>query len=340
METPPAEQPPAQEPASDVTMAGEASQERDLMNPVPPAATRRPQQRPEYFEEFKQIVTRPGSLQNKRGVAGTKVALTTNYIKVALYKTDKIFLYRVDFTPAADIYGSDKGKALRKFAEDPSVGLDNKDYVYDRENLLYCMPSCFAKLGDGKSVENLKIGGQIKPKEGSSDAPVTYEKEVSVRVTRVADMPPNDPRILAQLNTQLNRFMEINLKMARDREAFYDPGAAVKPQNVTNFVIWPGFQTSIGVYDTPAGFSPLLMCIDPKFRIVRTDTALQVMLEARTAAMRLHGANMEAVNAEVSKAIKGSVVTTKKAPNRSSRYPSDQKMNRRLSLYIALSLQI
>lgn len=76
------------------------------------------------------------------------MALTTNYIKVALNKTDKIYLYRVDFTPAADIYGSDKGKALRKFAEDPSVGLDNKDYVYDRENLLYCMPSGFAKLGD------------------------------------------------------------------------------------------------------------------------------------------------------------------------------------------------
>lgn len=301
------------EPVSDVVMAGAASQERDVMNPVPAesGAGRRPRERTEYFDEFKQIVTRPENLQNKRGHTGAKIVLHANYITVKLEKQDKIFLYRVDFTPS-DVYGAQKWKALRKFADDPSVGLDiNKDCVFDRENLLYCMPSGFEKLGNEKIVENCRITGQSRPKEGSGEEGVSFEKEVSVRVSRVADMPPDDPRILAQLNTQLNRFCEINLKMARDREAFYDPGAAVKPQNVSNFVIWPGFQTSIGVYDTPAGFSPLLMCIDPKFRIVRTDTAFQVMLEARTVAQRLHPNNADAMNAEVLKAIKGAVVTTK-----------------------------
>ena len=82
------------------------------------------------------------------GYTGAKIVLHANYITVKLEKQDKIFLYRVDFTPS-DVYGAQKWKALRKFADDPSVGLDiNKDCVFDRENLLYCMPSGFEKLGN------------------------------------------------------------------------------------------------------------------------------------------------------------------------------------------------
>ena len=142
-----------------------------------------PQKRRAYFDFFKQLVTRPENMQNKRGelllfslthrkkkilsilpsvfshcgiyctsfatgVTGTNISLQTNYITVNVDNHDKLFLSRVDFTPSY-IYGTRKWKALRKFTEDPCVGLDiNKDCVFDGENLLYCKPSGFKKLGD------------------------------------------------------------------------------------------------------------------------------------------------------------------------------------------------
>ena len=77
----------------------------------------------------------------------------------------------------------------------------------------YCH-SDFLFATQEKIVENCRITGQSRPKEGSGEEGVSFEKEVSVRVSRVADMPPDDPRILAQLNTQLNRYGQFDaLKM-------------------------------------------------------------------------------------------------------------------------------
>ena len=68
-----------------------------------------------------------------------------------------------------------------------------------------CFINCLLATQE-KVVENCRITRQPRPKEDSVDEAVSFEEVVTVRVSRVADIPPDDPRILAQLNTHLHRY--------------------------------------------------------------------------------------------------------------------------------------
>lgn len=268
--------------------------ERDEMNPVPAAGSfgAAKARKKAFIDKFKMQRTRPENMEVKCGTFGQQIQLVTNYIRVEV-DTSKpelknVHQYRVDFTPGSVNVGQ-KFRLIRLFAD--VAGLHKNDFIFDRSNILYCGP----KGGE-------KIGQEI-----THD--VSFEgMEVKIRVFRVATLSPEEPQVLVQMNTQLNRFQEVDLELKRDRDAFFDHTKAVFIQK-GNFEIWPGFETSIGVYDTPIKDQPLLMSIDPKFRIVRKETALQFMGTILGAGSKA-GKPMTVIEAEVLKAIKGSVVET------------------------------
>ncbi|GAU99725.1 hypothetical protein RvY_10682-2 [Ramazzottius varieornatus] len=268
--------------------------ERDEMNPVPPAGSfgAAKARKTVYIDRFKMQRTRPENMEVKCGTAGRPIKLITNYVRVEVNTTKPevkdVLQYRVDFTPGTVNTGQ-KFRLMRLFAD--KVGLHRNDYIFDRSNILYCGAPGGAKIGT-EFIHEVSFEGM----------------EVTIRVVRVATLSHEEPQVLVQMNTQLNRFQEMDLEMKRDRDAFFDPTKAVFIRQ-GNFEIWPGFETSIGVYDTPLKDQPLLMSIDPKFRIVRKETALQFMTVVLQGGQRA-GKTMELIEAEVFKAMKGSVVET------------------------------
>lgn len=274
----------ASRPASDVKMDEAKEATREEKNPVPPERERRAF---DPTEKYKLPVTRREGF-SKQGTSGAVNQLMTNFIRVSRKSDDIIVQYRVDFDPA-NVTVPQRFRLIRQWAV--AQGLAQSDFTFDRSNIIYTGPKGFSILKEAVTW--------LAELDG---APVT------VKVYKVASLDSRNEaeflQVLVHLNTQLNRFMEHELEMVRIMDTCFDPKKKIDVRGQP-IEIWPGFETAIGRYDTP----DLLMAIDQRFRIIRKQTAMEVIKDAYSSS-KGRGRPDPECQSEGLKAIKGQVVET------------------------------
>ncbi|XP_055349557.1 piwi-like protein 1 [Paramacrobiotus metropolitanus] len=191
---------------------------------------------------------------NKQGNGWYSVELYCNCIDVTLGA--KGVIYQVDFDPQPG-NRSQRFGIMHRWADKKQM-VENS-YIFDGGSVLYVGPSAAELIT-----------------EECEDAVEFNQQDMKVRMRRTANLDAQNPQVLVILNSQLNRFQEHDLKMVRIQDNCYDPAGKLEPEGYQKRLeIWPGFETSIGIFEQ----NRVLMSVDQRFRIIR-QSARDAMLEA------------------------------------------------------------
>jgi len=159
--------------------------------------------------------------------------------------------YRVDFKPDTD------NMFLKKRLVN-SLESQFGTFVFDG-TLLYT----FHSLAGGDDPRVMRV--VVDPESN---------QQYTIVMKLVGEVHTDQTRYLLVLNIILRKCMD-TLKLAKVGREFYDPQGEIKLQQ-WKLALWPGYTTSIRQHDTK-----ILLNCDTKFKIIREDTALHIMKDAR-----------------------------------------------------------
>ncbi|EDS45907.1 piwi [Culex quinquefasciatus] len=195
-----------------------------------------------YLPEI--VITRkPGDAQSKQGKLGTPVILQTNYFKVIRQGDERLYLYRVDFTPPVE---TRKAQNSIMFTLKPQIG----GYLFDGTQLF-----TRNKLCDEEIQYNTKYNAT--------------NDDYTVKLRRVGVVEGTNEAAF-QVYNLMNRKAMGGLKLQLIGRNFFDPDAKV---NLAQYKIdlYPGYITSIRQHETD-----VLMCAELTHKVMRTDTCFDL----------------------------------------------------------------
>lgn len=189
------------------------------------------------------IHTKPSNLQSKRGTCGKTVSLSSNYFKLLKTPEWSIYQYRVDFSPNLE-----NEKIRRRLIHDLKPNFDG--FLFDG-TVLYLT----------KVLPNEVNQFMMKDRE---------ENPIQVTIKFVGTVSMNTSMSLQVLNIILRRSME-GLKLQLVGRNLFDAVAKIDIRNF-NLQLWPGYITSIRQHERD-----LLMCAELSFKVMRTETVLEIL---------------------------------------------------------------
>jgi len=217
--------------------------------------------------------TRPASQNKKQGAGGVNIDLLTNYFSLVQKPDWSLYQYAVTFKP--DLEDTRVKKAL----------------LYQHEETLGKFMTDGMRLNTGKKLTaddaTVQLTSTLR-ENGSS---------VSIVIKYVGEIRPSDYAYVQFFNLVLRNAME-KLQLELIRRDYYDPKAAVDFKNY-RLELWPGYVTSIRQHE-----QKVMLCCELGNKILRTDTVLDQMAEARK-----RGSSTFKVSAE--KLLLGAIVMTR-----------------------------
>ncbi|KAF6212110.1 hypothetical protein GE061_012630 [Apolygus lucorum] len=195
-----------------------------------------------------ELVTRPATVSCKQGKTGQSIMVQANYFSFKSYTDITLYQYRVDFQP------DEERTIVRKAFLKP-----HKDelgpYLFDG-TVLYTVTQI---LPDPKEFVTKRT---------------TNDETVRIIIKKTTDCVMGDHHYLQVLNIIVRKAISaLNLQLVgRD---YYDPlGKVVLKDH--NMEVWPGYVTSIRQHE-----SEILMNVDVSSKVMRNDTALGLLQEAK-----------------------------------------------------------
>uniref|UniRef100_A0A1Q3F3E7 Putative translation initiation factor 2c eif-2c n=1 Tax=Culex tarsalis TaxID=7177 RepID=A0A1Q3F3E7_CULTA len=186
------------------------------------------------------VVTRkPGDMLSKHGSSGTPILLQANYFRVIRHEDERLFLYRVDFTPAVE---TRRAQNSIMYNLKPQIG----GYLFDGTQLFTRNKLC-----------DEEIQYETKYKANNEDYTIKLRRVGVVEGTNEAAF---------QVYNLMNRKAMGGLRLQLIGRNFFDPDAKV---NLSQYKIdlYPGYITSIRQHE-----QDVLMCAELTHKVMRTDT--------------------------------------------------------------------
>ncbi|XP_049818094.1 piwi-like protein Siwi isoform X2 [Aethina tumida] len=194
------------------------------------------------------IRTKPDNFE-KKGTSGVPLKLHANYFEMLSTGKWCLTQYRVDFNPEVD-NTKERRSLLYTALKDTVVG-----YIFD--GTVMSTPQVIHPDPLEKFVEN---------KDGE-------KKMVTIR--RVAEVSWGDYSYIQVFNIIIRK-CSAYLKLEMVGRDFFDPHEKTQ-LNDHNIEIWPGYRTSIRQHE-----QQILLNTELAFKVIRTDTVLQVMMEYKS----------------------------------------------------------
>lgn len=185
------------------------------------------------------VCTRADASVSKQGCTGTAIMLQTNYFRVERKDDNRIFQYRVDFTPTVE---SSKQMSGLIFNLKPLIG----GYLFDGTQLFSRNKLCSDE------------------KDFTTKDRVT-EEEYSIKLRRVGVLDGTNEMAFVIFNL-INRKAMGGLKLQLIGRSFFDPEAKISVRQY-GMELYPGYVTSIRQHE-----QDVLMCAELTHRVMRTDT--------------------------------------------------------------------
>lgn len=224
--------------ASAVAPPNEQLQQMNIQQPAASAGVR---------ERGTQVVLRPANAPpDLKGTTGNRVSMLTNFFEIRTFNKQPLYQYHVDFNPgvAAD------SLSLRKALVHKIQCIKDK---HEFDGTILYSPMKLPKDENEFTVQK-RDGDTVK---------------ITIKITR--EVPPGDDQFMQLVNIIFNRIADKHMGLERIRRDYFDPSKPVKiPQHRVE--LWPGFEFSIRKYD-----HGVLLGVDVKHKILRTDSALNVM---------------------------------------------------------------
>ncbi|XP_076360662.1 piwi-like protein 1 [Tachypleus tridentatus] len=215
------------------------------------------------------------SLKDHKGEAGKPLDLEVNYLRLKAIPGMGVFEYHVSFNPSVD----SKNIRFRLLNQADIEEVIGKTKTFDGAKLY--LPH---KLQDPMTALSTKL-----PTDGSA---------VTLYFKFIGQVKPED---CIHLFNVLFRKIMLTLKMTQVGRNYFDPkGGIAIPQH--KLEVWPGYVTSIQMYE-----GGLLLNCDASFRILRTVTAIDVLMDIVKMARR----NEQDFRELAVKQLIGSVVLTR-----------------------------
>ncbi|KAI4463539.1 eukaryotic translation initiation factor 2c [Holotrichia oblita] len=206
-----------------------------------------------------------------KGTSGSTIHVTANYIRLSIEKNKGVFEYDIRFTPDID------AKALRYKILNSQMEQMGGVRIFDGGSVLY-LP---IQLPEVKTVFKCKHPLQ----ETDVEMSITFKK--AKRLGECVHL----------FNVLFKRVMH-TLEYSRVGKNYFDgSNATLVPQH--RLEVLPGYAIAVDEYE-----GGLMLCLDAQHRVLRTDTALQLMND-------IIRRTPERFKDEASKQLIGSIVLTK-----------------------------
>lgn len=189
---------------------------------------------------------KPRSETDSEKPSGTAVALFANYFKMTTKPESEVSDYRVDFEPEVELC-----RARRVLIANRGP-LFNNAYVYDGHSNI-------------KSLNRLPDVETVVHDTMATGTPIV----IKIKYTGTIAWGSMEMLRLYNINVR-ESFRYLNfVQIFRD---YYDPHATIPLPNYADLKLWTGMITAVGQYEAGP-----LMCCEPSFKVVRTDTVLDAM---------------------------------------------------------------
>ena len=198
----------------------------------------------ERGSRFTTPVFRPENVTDTKGSTGQKIDLLTNYFEIKVRDNKPLYQYHVDFNP---VVKADSVK-LRKALVHRIECLRNR-HLFDGM-ILYCPD----RLNETEFVVEKKEGDRVT---------------ISMKLTQ--EVTTSGAQFIQLVNIIFNQIANRHMGLDRIRRDYFNPGKAVVISQ-HKVELWPGYEFSIRKYS-----HGVLLGLDVKHKIVRTDTVLSAM---------------------------------------------------------------
>ncbi|XP_014250883.1 piwi-like protein Siwi [Cimex lectularius] len=192
------------------------------------------------------INTKPVGLMNKKGCSGDPVDLTANFFALLTHTDWSLYQYRVDFAPEED--RTQMRKALLRVHKEILGG-----YIFDGTVLF---------VSHRLQPEPL----ELYSKRDSDQA------KIRILVKKAGDLVMGDPHYIQLFNILMRKCLD-NLNLQIVGRNFFDASAKVEIRDY-KMELWPGYVTSIRQHE-----QNILMCVEITHKVMRKETALDLMYE-------------------------------------------------------------
>uniref|UniRef100_A0A1B0C901 Putative translation initiation factor 2c eif-2c n=1 Tax=Lutzomyia longipalpis TaxID=7200 RepID=A0A1B0C901_LUTLO len=193
------------------------------------------------------VVTRPTTLNTKKGTTGSSITLLANYFRILKKPEWNIYKYRVDFIPEVELLNQKK-TIMRRF---------------------------ISKLGsfqfDGSMI--------YSPYKFQNDPLILVDKDdkdtaTQVSIRHVGQLQPTDGQYLHLLNLIMRATIEsLNMQRAYGPKGtkYFDALQKID-MNAQHLQIWPGFCTAIRQHE-----QDILICTELTHKVIRLENCYNVM---------------------------------------------------------------
>ncbi|KAF3427934.1 hypothetical protein E2986_02003 [Frieseomelitta varia] len=190
----------------------------------------------------REIVTRPPTLQNKRGTSGESAVMQANYFALLSTPDWCLYQYRVDFAP------DEERTAVRKGLLKPHRGqLDS--FVFDGTILYSRTRMADMEFWSQRQSDNTNV-------------------RITIRL--VGDMKRGDPHYIQFFNTIMRKCL-VALKLELVGRDYFDEQNKMEVPHY-RLELWPGYLTSIRQHE-----SNILMCSEVIHKVMRQQTLLDIL---------------------------------------------------------------
>ncbi|XP_055696038.1 protein aubergine-like [Lutzomyia longipalpis] len=195
------------------------------------------------------VVTRPVSMNSKRGETGEVIAIVANYFRVLKKPNWNIYKYRVDFTPDIELLGHRKGimrrqmERLGAFQFDGTMIFSPFKFQHD--------PMVLMDIND-------------------------RDESVQITIRLVGDLLPTDGTYTHLLNLIMRNTIEsLNLQRAYGPKGtkYFDAQQKIDIRE-HKLQVWPGFSTSIRQHE-----ADILICAEVTHKVIRMESCYNAMQE-------------------------------------------------------------
>jgi len=222
----------------------------------------------ERGSRFAQIVLRPENLETTQGSGGRPVEMLTNYFELNIKNAQPFYQYHVTFLPAMD------NIKLRK-ALVHNIEILKGCHIFDG-NLLYT---------------------PLKLTELEYHVVTRREENVRIGLVLTQEVAQGSDQFIQVANIIMNEIASRHMGLERIKRDYFNPSKSITiPQH--KIELYPGYEFSIRRYS-----HNVLLGLDIKHKIIRTDTALEFM----NSIMQRSRGNQS----EITKELVGSIVMTK-----------------------------
>lgn len=196
------------------------------------------------------VITKPTSVQVKKGTGGQPIKVTSNHFRLLKTTDWSLYQYRVDFSPEED-----RNNIRKALLKDHKSTLLGEAYMFDGSMLFTIrrLPQDKMEVFSTRDSDKEKIRITIK-----------FTNELAL----------GDYMYIQLFNIILRNCIDLMDFQLVGRE-YFDPNLKTDLRQF-NLEIWPGYVTSILQFE-----DNIMMCVDVSHKVLRKDTVLELISECK-----------------------------------------------------------